>query len=152
MKFRLMLPAAVLAAFSPTGHAQESDAASAGATLAPIRVNAQKATPLTQPLDTGSRLGLTSLETPASVEQIDRKTLDTRGDSAIVDAVSRAAGISASPHPGNGGSEPARAASSARRRSRSSMTACARTARSASRFRSTRGRSTISTCCAARRR
>ena len=104
MKFRLMLPAAVLAAFSPTGHAQESDAASAGATLAPIRVNAQKATPLTQPLDTGSRLGLTSLETPASVEQIDRKTLDTRGDSAIVDAVSRAAGISASPHPGNGGS------------------------------------------------
>ncbi|EKS9797377.1 MULTISPECIES: TonB-dependent receptor [Burkholderia] len=105
MKFRLMLPAAVLAAFSPTGQAQESDAASAGATLAPIRVSAQKATPLTQPLDTGSRLGLTSLETPASVEQIDRKTLDTRGDSAIVDAVSRAAGISASPHPGNGGSE-----------------------------------------------
>lgn len=105
MKFSSMLPAALLAAFAPAGQAQESDAANAGATLAPIRVNAQKATPLTQPLDTGSRLGLSSLETPASVEQIDRKTLDTRGDSSIVDAVSRAAGISASPHPGNGGSE-----------------------------------------------
>ena len=33
MKFGLMLPAAVLAAFAPAGHAQESDAASAGATL-----------------------------------------------------------------------------------------------------------------------
>ncbi|RBJ70408.1 TonB-dependent siderophore receptor, partial [Pseudomonas sp. MWU12-2534b] len=94
MKFRLMLPAALLAAFSPAGQAQESDVKHPGATLAPIRVNAQKATPLTQPLDTGSRLGLTSLETPASVEQIDRTTLDTRGDSSIVDAVSRAAGIS----------------------------------------------------------
>lgn len=48
MKFRLMLPAALLAAFSPAGHALESDVTSTGATLAPIRVNARKATPLTQ--------------------------------------------------------------------------------------------------------
>ncbi|MDI9654141.1 hypothetical protein QM306_38250, partial [Burkholderia cenocepacia] len=47
----------------------------AGATLAPIRVDAQKAPALTQPLDTGSHLGLSPLETPASVEQINRATL-----------------------------------------------------------------------------
>jgi iron complex outermembrane recepter protein len=106
MKFRLMLPAAaVLAAFPSLGQAQDSSADTPGSTLAPIRVDARKQSPLTQPLDTGSHLGLTALETPASVEQIDRRTLDTRGDSSIVDAVSRAAGISESPHPGNGGSE-----------------------------------------------
>lgn len=151
MKFKSMLPAAMLAALSPAGqaHAQERGVDGAGATLAPIRVDAQKAPALTQPLDTGSHLGLSPLETPASVEQINRATLDTRGDNLIIDAVSRAAGISASPHPGNGNWSSPRAASSARRRSRSSTTACARTARSASRSRSTRGRSTTSTCCAA---
>ncbi|MCW3694910.1 TonB-dependent receptor [Burkholderia cenocepacia] len=107
MKFKSMLPAAVLAALSPAGqaHAQERGVDGAGATLAPIRVDAQKAPALTQPLDTGSHLGLSPLETPASVEQINRATLDTRGDNSIIDAVSRAAGISASPHPGNGNSE-----------------------------------------------
>ncbi|MDR5884135.1 TonB-dependent receptor [Caballeronia sp. LZ032] len=45
------------------------------------------------------------METPASVEQIDRRQLDERGDETILDAVSRATGISESPHPGNGGAE-----------------------------------------------
>ncbi|WP_175692000.1 Plug domain-containing protein, partial [Burkholderia anthina] len=95
-----------LAAFEPLGQAQESGGGDGACTmLEPIRVDARKVAPLRQPLDIGSRLDLTPLETPASVERIDRATLDTRGDSSIVDAVSRAAGISASPHPGNGDSE-----------------------------------------------
>ncbi|WDD90883.1 TonB-dependent receptor [Burkholderia sp. FERM BP-3421] len=106
MTYRLMLPAAAaLIAFPLVGQAQDDNADTPGATLAPIRVDARRQPPLKQPLDTGSHLGLTPLETPASVEQIDRAQLDTRGDSTIVDAVSRAAGIGESPHPGNGGSE-----------------------------------------------
>ncbi len=44
MKFRSMLPAAVLAALSPAGHAQaqESGVDGTGATLAPIRVDAPR--------------------------------------------------------------------------------------------------------------
>lgn len=106
MTFRVTIfAAAALATFAVPLHAQENNTDTQGATLKPIQVNAPKQNELTRPLDTGSHLGLSELETPASVEQIDRATLDERGDSSIVDAVSRAAGMSESPHPGNGGSE-----------------------------------------------
>ena len=100
-----MIAAATFAAFAASTHAQEIPATPAEQTLDVVRVNARKENELQKPLETGSHLGLTSLETPASVEQIDRSTLTERGDSSIVDAVSRATGFSASPHPGNGGSE-----------------------------------------------
>jgi len=53
---------------------------------------------------TGSNLGLTRLEAPASVDVISRKQLEQRGDVDLVAAITRAAGISSLPHPGNGGS------------------------------------------------
>ncbi|NHH81263.1 TonB-dependent receptor [Burkholderia gladioli] len=83
----------------------ESPPATSGGALPTIQVNAADESNLRRPQETGSRLGLTPLETPASVEQIDRATLVERGDALIVDAVSRATGIAASPHPGNGDSE-----------------------------------------------
>jgi len=53
---------------------------------------------------TGSNLGLSRLETPASVDVITRKQLEERGDTGLVEAITRAPGISSMPHPGNGGS------------------------------------------------
>lgn len=73
--------------------------------LPATQVQADIVKPLDEPVQTGSRLGLSIKETPASVEVIDRQQLMERGDANIVDAVSRATGINASPHPGNGGSE-----------------------------------------------
>lgn len=42
---------------------------------------------------TGSKLGLTIKETPASVEVINAKTMEQRGDSTVLRAVTKAAGI-----------------------------------------------------------
>jgi iron complex outermembrane receptor protein len=73
-------------------------------TLPAIVVTGGGDTTLTAPASTGSNLGLTPMQTPASVEVITRDQLEERGDSSVVDAVSRAGGISAIGHPGNGGS------------------------------------------------
>lgn len=106
MSYRISLIAtAVLAAFTGAAHAQESTATQPEKTLGAVRVNVKKESELQRPLETGSHLGLSVLETPASVEQIDRSELVEHGDTSIVDAVSRATGFSESPHPGNGGSE-----------------------------------------------
>jgi len=53
---------------------------------------------------TGSNLDLSRFETPASVDAITRQQLEQRGDRSLVDAITRAPGVSAMPHPGNGGS------------------------------------------------
>ncbi|MGY3583561.1 iron complex outermembrane receptor protein [Bradyrhizobium sp. USDA 4341] len=53
---------------------------------------------------TGSRLNLTPLQTPASVEIITSQTIAERGQHNVVDAVTQnAAGFIATPAPGNGG-------------------------------------------------
>ena len=44
-------------------------------------------------LTVGSKLGLTIKETPASVEVISSKTMEERGDSTVIQAVSKAVGI-----------------------------------------------------------
>lgn len=72
--------------------------------LPQVEVKASAARPLERSLNTGSNLGLSSLETPASVESISRSQLVDRGDVRVMDALSRAAGVSVFPHPGNGGS------------------------------------------------
>jgi len=59
---------------------------------------------LSEPATTGSRLGLTSLETPASIEVIDGELIRQRGDSTIVEAITRATGLSNDASPGDGGS------------------------------------------------
>ncbi|WLE62286.1 TonB-dependent receptor [Burkholderia plantarii] len=96
--------AAALGTLSNPAHAQ-ANATAPDLALPAVQVKAARPGALERPQDTGSHLGLTPLETPASVEQIDRATLTERGDASIVDAVGRATGIAASPHPGNGDSE-----------------------------------------------
>ncbi len=52
----------------------------------------------------GSRLGLTRLQTPASVEVISAETMAERGQQNFLDAVTQnAIGFTAAPSPGNGG-------------------------------------------------
>lgn len=65
--------------------------------LEEVEVSAQSLKPesrLKQPLSTGSRLGLTPFETPASIEAVDADTIRRRGDVSIREAVSRSTGIS----------------------------------------------------------
>lgn len=58
---------------------------------------------LTMSTTTGSRLGLTPLETPASIASLAGDTIRARGDMNVVDAVTRAPGITSFADPGNGG-------------------------------------------------
>lgn len=58
---------------------------------------------LTVPASTGSRLGLTPMETPASVEIIPGDAIRERGALSVNDAASRAVGFSSAASPGNGG-------------------------------------------------
>ncbi|MGM4920708.1 TonB-dependent siderophore receptor [Tardiphaga sp. 813_E8_N1_3] len=59
---------------------------------------------LTGTTSTGSRLGLTRLQTPASVEVISAETIAERGQQNVLDAVTQnATGITAIGDPGNGG-------------------------------------------------
>ncbi|OZI71637.1 TonB-dependent siderophore receptor [Bordetella genomosp. 12] len=53
---------------------------------------------------TGTLLGLTPLQTPASIEIIDSAQLRERAAPTAIDAITQATGISAMRHPGNGGS------------------------------------------------
>ncbi len=56
------------------------------------------------PDQTGSRLGLTPLETPASIEVIPGVTIRERGQTSVVDAVTQnATGFTSTASPGNGG-------------------------------------------------
>ena len=73
-------------------------------TLPSVTVTADKTSNLKTPASTGSSLELTPMQTPASVEMIPRAALEERGDASLVDAITRAAGISSMAHPGNGGS------------------------------------------------
>jgi len=80
------------------------------ATAAPVASPAAPGAPasptlnLNQPASSGSRLNLTRLQTPASVEVITAETIAERGQHTINDAVTQdATGFTASPAPGNGG-------------------------------------------------
>ena len=82
-------------------------AANAGALRAAASSTSGSASPTlnaTKPGTTGSRLGLTPLQTPASVEIITAQTIQERGQHNVLDAVTQnAAGFIATPAPGNGG-------------------------------------------------
>ncbi len=75
------------------------------ATLPAVQVRAEPASPvaLDEPSFTGSRLGLTPLQTPASIEVLRGETVRERGDTSLLEAASRATGVTMSPSPGNGG-------------------------------------------------
>lgn len=59
--------------------------------------------PLTADNDTGSRLGLTVKETPATVEVIEGDAIRERLDTSVTEAVTRSAGFSFNSHHANGG-------------------------------------------------
>lgn len=59
--------------------------------------------PLTSDNETGSRLGLTVKETPATVEIIEGDTIRERLDTSVIEAVTRSAGFSFDSHHANGG-------------------------------------------------
>ena len=58
---------------------------------------------LTTQATTSSRLGLTPLETPASIQVISGELVRQRGDLFVTDAVTRAAGVTNAANSGNGG-------------------------------------------------
>lgn len=58
---------------------------------------------LDQPIKTGSRLGLTARETPASVSVADRSIIEERGAKDTQDVINSMTGINASANPGFGG-------------------------------------------------
>lgn len=72
--------------------------------LPTVSVTNEKVGSLNAPASTGSNLDLTPFQTPASVDVITRAQLEQRGDASLVDAITRAAGISGMGHPGNSGS------------------------------------------------
>jgi iron complex outermembrane recepter protein len=76
----------------------------AAATLPAVTVTGEQASRLDRPASTASRLDLTPMQTPASVDVISREQLEARGDASVVDAITRAPGISSLAHPGNSGS------------------------------------------------
>ena len=78
--------------------------AQTAATLPPVIVTADPSLRLERATSTGSNLDLTPLQTPASIEVIDRQQLESRGDATVMDAITRATGISSMGHPGNSGS------------------------------------------------
>ena len=87
---------------------QQRNVAADGATPTPAAstgpVFAAPTLNLTGTTSTGSRLGLTRLQTPASVEVISAETMAERGQQNVIDAVTQnAVGFTASPAPGNGG-------------------------------------------------
>ncbi len=62
-----------------------------------------EAVSLNTPTTAGSRLNLTAMETPASVESLTGEQIRARGDRSVQDAVSRSTGISRTGTPGDGG-------------------------------------------------
>ncbi|PRG44740.1 TonB-dependent receptor [Burkholderia gladioli] len=89
------------------GSAKPAGSGGAAQALPAISVGAARAAAdagnLSKPAGTGSRLGLSSLDTPASVETLDGERIRERGDTSVLDAVTRAAGFAANAAPGNGG-------------------------------------------------
>jgi iron complex outermembrane receptor protein len=67
-----------------------------------IIVTGARENPLSVETPTGSRLGLTPLETPATVSIVDGEDIRARGDFDFVQAVSRAPGVTPAGTPGDG--------------------------------------------------
>ena len=97
-------PILALAMATHIALAQETPAIDKATTLPVVTVSGQSPSRLEQPASTGSYLDLTPMQTPASVDVITRAQLDARGDTALLDAITRATGLSSLAHPGNSGS------------------------------------------------
>lgn len=94
--FAVLLFPAIFAA-----HAQSADSVA----LPPVTVTGERgtATPLLLPSTAGSRLGLTPLETPASVATVPGELIRSLGVPSVIEAKTLAPGITSANSPGNGG-------------------------------------------------
>lgn len=93
------LSIAVLAALATMGSAY------ADTQLAPVEVTAEREASslgFDQASTTGSRTGVTVRELPASIESVDSATIRERGDYTIMDAITRATGVTGVGSAGNG--------------------------------------------------
>jgi len=99
-----LLPFALPVAAEPAATAESTT------TLKPIVITGRAFNPpnerpqLDVPAVTGSRLGLTPRETPASITIIDRATIEKRGDHTTQQSLERAPGVLVSDQPGSAGS------------------------------------------------
>lgn len=94
---------ALLIATSASAFAEIAPAAVGSLPTVHVTAAPAAALALDEPAATASRLRLTPLQTPASIEVIEGETIRARGDASALQAASRATGITASPGPGNGG-------------------------------------------------
>jgi len=72
--------------------------------LPTVTVTTQEGAPQARPAATGSRLDLTPMQTPASIEVINRQQLEAKGDTSVIEAITRSTGTTSLGHPGNSGS------------------------------------------------
>lgn len=101
---QVVLAVAQLSLATPLFVASSSSWAQADAILDTVTVRSSGETPLERAVSTGSRLDLSARDTPASVEVIAREQLEARGDTSLIDAITRSTGITSLGHPGNSGS------------------------------------------------
>ncbi|MET4898099.1 TonB-dependent receptor [Sphingomonadaceae bacterium jetA1] len=83
------------------GETQRAESGQGDGTI--LVIGAREKQAMDQPNATASRLGLTPLETPASIASLDGAMIRARGDQSIVEATTRAPGLSSVANPGNGG-------------------------------------------------
>ncbi len=110
-----LLPALLIAAMATTaGLSAQDDSASGEGASEGGRAEAEAedsvsdeitvyGKPLNTASETGSRLELTVLETPATVDIIDGDAIRERLDTTVMEAVTRSAGFTNDGHPANGG-------------------------------------------------
>jgi len=93
----LLLPGVLTATLATTAqlHAQESETTD----FEEIAIYGERIDSATA---TGSRLALTVMETPATVDIIDGNIIRERMDTSVMEAVTRSAGFTNDGHPGNG--------------------------------------------------
>lgn len=95
-----LLPSAFAVADEPNSRADAAKPKSDEVVVTAQRIENIK---LTDQNVTGSRLNITALETPATIQSLSGDLLRSRGDLDIVRAVSRVAGITSLPSTGSGG-------------------------------------------------
>lgn len=97
---KYLLSSLCLLALNPNAQAQTLTLPTGSITA---QANDDDTVSLNTPTTAGSRLNLTAMETPASVESLTGEQIRARGDRSVQDAVSRSTGISRTGTPGDGG-------------------------------------------------
>jgi len=99
---KYLLSSLCLFALNNSAHADNAPLTLPTGTITTL-ANDDQTVSLTTPTSAGSRLNLSAMETPASVESLSGEQVRARGDRSVQDAVSRSTGISRTGTPGDGG-------------------------------------------------